>query len=89
MWREGDEFKRRRERDFSSESEHAMSPPRGGRMAHTGAEGSLGLGAHGLPHGQALWPHVLPTSLARSFGSLAHILGIRTLILNPLLDYES
>ena len=65
-----------------------MSPPRGGRVAHTGAEGSLGRGAHGLPHGQALWPHVLPTSLVRSFGSSAHILGIRTPISNPFLDYE-
>ena len=88
MWREGDELKRREERDFTSESEDDTSPPRGGRVGPTGAEGSLVRGAHGLPHGQALWPHMLPTSLARSFGSSAHILGIRPPISNPFLDYE-
>ena len=88
VWREGDEFKRRREKKFSSQSPLAMSPSRGGRVGLTGAEGSLGRGAHGLPHGQALWPHALQTSLTRSFSSSAHILGIRTLILNLFSDYE-
>ena len=81
-------LKRREMRDFTSESEHAMSPPHGGHVGPTGAEGSLSRGAHGLPHGLALWPHVIPTSLARSFGSSAHILGIQTPISNPFSDYK-
>ena len=71
-------------REFTSESHAAMSPPRGGRVGPTGAEGSLARGAHGL----AKWPHVIHTPLARSLGSSAHILSIRPPISNPFLDYE-
>ena len=74
--------------DFTSESRAATSPPRGGRVGPTGAEGSLARGAHGLPHGLAKWPHVIHTPLARSLGSSAHILSIRPLISNPFSNYE-
>ena len=88
VWREGGWLKRRERKEFTSESRAAMSAPRGGRMGPTGAEGSLSRGAHGLPHGLAKWPHVIHTPLARSLGSLPHILSIRPPISNPFSDYE-
>ena len=77
----------KREEDVS-QSEATMSAPRGGCVGHTGPEGCSGRGSHGLHmwwamHG--LWP-CLP--LARSLTFFSRILGIRTLILNPFLDYE-
>ena len=65
-----------------------MSPPYGGRVGPMGAEGSLARGAHDLPHGLAMWPHVIPTPLARSFGFSAHIMSIRPPISNPFSDYK-
>ena len=48
---------RRRERGLFDQSCGATSTPgRGGRVAHTGAEGAPGRGAHGLNHGQPMWP---------------------------------
>ncbi|KAK0584135.1 hypothetical protein LWI29_008167 [Acer saccharum] len=74
VWREGGWLKRRERKEFTSESRAATSAPRGGHVGPTGAEGSLARGAHGLPHGLAKWPHVIHTPLARSLGSLPHIL---------------
>ena len=51
---EGKEMEKRE--DVVSQSEAATSAPRGGRVAHTGAEGAPGRGAHGLNHGQPMWP---------------------------------
>ena len=48
---------RRREKEGTGQPCGAMSPPgRGGRVAHTGAEAAPGRGAHGLNHGQPMWP---------------------------------
>ncbi|KAK0580954.1 hypothetical protein LWI29_008037 [Acer saccharum] len=46
-----------REREDFGQPGGATSPPgRGGRVAHTGAEAAPGRGAHGLNHGQPMWP---------------------------------
>ena len=83
---EGKEMEKREE--DVSQSEAATSTPRGGHVDHTGPEGCSGRGSHGLHtwwamHG--LWP-CLP--LARSLTFFSRILGIRTPILNPFLDYK-
>ena len=55
--REREGRNRRREKRVYDQSRGATSPPgRGGRVAHTGAEGAPGRGAHGLNHGQPMWP---------------------------------
>ena len=80
---------KRREKERISEQImccHISTP--WGRVGPTGAEGSLSRGAHGLPHGLAKWPHVICTPLARSLGSLPHILSILPPIFNPFSDYE-
>ena len=80
---------RRTEKGQGNQSSEATSPPgRGGRVAHTGAEAPLGRGAHGLINGQPKWPHGLGCPLARSLGSSACILGVRTPISNLFLDYK-
>ncbi|KAK0573131.1 hypothetical protein LWI29_003392 [Acer saccharum] len=81
---------RRREKDQIGQWCEATSPPgRGARVGLTGAESPLGRGAHGLPHGQAKWPHGLGCLLARSFCSSACILGDREVATTNLSEGNS
>ena len=83
---EGKEMEKRE--DDVSQSEAATSAPHVGCVGHTGSEGCSGHGSHGLHtwwpmHG--LWP-CLPLACSLTFFN--RILGIRTPISNPFLDYE-
>ena len=83
---EGKEIEKRE--DDGSQSKAATSAPHGERVGHMGLEGYSGHGSHGLHtwwpmHG--LW---LCLPLARSLTFVSHILGVRTPISNPFLDYK-
>ena len=71
VWREGEGFKKRREKDFRGQSPWATSPSRGGRVRLTGAESPSGREPHGLPHGLGKMAHGLPHLSRALSGSLA------------------
>ena len=56
MEREREEIGEREREDFGQPGGATSPPGRGGRVPHTGAEAAPGRGAHGLNHGQPLWP---------------------------------